>query len=1024
MSEPAVDSLTAQGRAFERRVGMLFELLGYRVETNRLIAGRQVDLYLEDRSGPLSRSYIVECKDQANPVNTSQYDAFRGRLSAGRNALSPKLRGIIVASVGFVKEAKAQALHEDIELLTISELESSVIDFRQYARDLIRRLEADPPLAHFVPPRMVREHLTLAEPAATTVAGWLADSEANQLTLLGDYGTGKTTFLKHLTLEMARRYEREVIEGGARGRVPVFIDLRDYTQALSLKQIILDLLDNHGIRAASYAAFEYVLREGQVLLILDGFDEMASRGNYRVTLRNFRELNRSALGRAKIILSCRSHYFTDQREVQRFLGRSALAGAAEVPVSYTDLYREIAGRPNFLISYLQEFEPDQVRAYLEHRCGSQADRVSGFIANTYNLEELSRRPVLLDMIVTSADRLGEQADPVTPVTPAILYRIYTDIWLSRNDWSTILEVETKRELLERFAAKAIHQESAQLHYSEIPRLIRSWRQGVNGLDEEEIDRELRAASFLVRDQGGHYRFSHRSFLEFFYARFLVSAAERGDFGVWAEAPFRSEIYRFVQDLLSMPAQREALHRLLGLVRDRSADLAARGHAIKCASRAQDPEVPAALLDVLRSDDDGRVRCFAATALGHHRRPEVVEALVAVAREPQEGFWVRTNSLLALVRLDLPEATGFLVHLLDASHGERDLWTPEASSILREVHASSNMELVEACLRYVRRRRNSSQIVTQGLELCAARPCAEGEALCREVLGSTQNLRLARLAFVALPLELRKEWLPRIIELLTTAPKGRDLPKDAEARNLVLALRGLCCSEVSDFLLALIDRSQAPRRWRLGKVRFSPLEQEALTVLAEDYPDLLARFAPDWLRQRRMRAFKVMLAQAYVRQHPADGMEILRSLFTPLQRPAHKRTLLGLAVQLYPESFPDFVRGIWPREPTTIIKKQILELLLQVAREPAIELMLTEAIRENRIGTRVSVCAILTAIHRQEATAALLERLRNDPSRWVRLQCLRSLAAPGRALDRRQVVEATRGEKDPDVLTLRQQLLGV
>ena len=241
---------------------------------------------------------------------------------------------------------------------------------------------------------------------------------------------------------------------------------------------------------------------------------------------------------------------------------------------------------------------------------------------------------------------------------------------------------------------------------------------------------------------------------------------------------------------------------------------------------------------------------------------------------------------------------------------------------------------------------------------------------------------------------------------------------------MLALRGLRCAEVSDFLLGLIDRSQAHRRWRIGKVRFSPLEQEALAVLAEDYPDLLARFAPEWLRQRRTRAFKVPLAEAYVRQRPADGMEILRSLFTPLQRPTHKRTLLALAMQVYPESFPDFVRGIWPREPTTIVKKQALELLLQVDREMAVELMLTEAIRENRIGTRVAACAILAAIHREESTAALLERLRNDPSRWVRLQCLRSLAAPGRALDRRQVVEATRGEKDPDVLTLRQQLLGV
>jgi hypothetical protein len=1016
MIETAVESSLPPGRAFERRVGVLFELLGFSVEPNRLIAGRQVDHFVEDRSGPLARLYIVECKDQANPVNTAQYDAFRGRLGAARHEISPKLRGILVASVGFVKEAKAQALHEDIELLTISELESSVIDFRQYARDLVRKLEDDPALTHFVPPRMVREHLTLAEPAAATVAGWLADSEANQLTLLGDYGTGKTTFLKQLALALGRRYEREVIEGGARGRVPLFIDLRDYTQALSLKQIILDLLDNHGIRASSYAAFEYVLREGQVLLILDGFDEMASRGNYRVTLRNFRELNRSALGRAKIILSCRSHYFTDQREVQRFLGRSVLA---EVPVSYTELYREIAGRPNFLISYLQEFEPDQVRAYLEHRCGGQADRVSDFIASTYNLEELSRRPVLLEMIVTSADRLGEQTEPVTP---AILYRIYTDIWLSRNDWSTILEVETKRELLERFAAKAIRQEGAQLHYSEIPLLIRSWRQGVNGLDEEEIDRELRAASFLVRDQGGNYRFSHGSFLEFFYARFLVSAAERGDFAAWAEAPFRSEIYRFVQDLLSLPTQTFALYRVLELVKDRAADPRARGHAVKCASRSLDPAVPAALLEVLCSDDESTVRSFAATALGNHRRPEVVEALIAIARVPQEGFWVRTNSLLALVRLDLPEATEFLVRLLDSSDGERELWSPEISAILRAAHTSSNMELVRACLRSVRWRMRSPRIAVDGLELCAARSCTEGEDLCREVLGTTQSLKLARLAFAALPLAAKSEWLPRIFELLTPSPQRRELPSTSEARDMVLALRGLICAEVSAFLLGLIARSQAPRRWRLGLSGFSPMEQAAFAVFAEDYPELVARFAPDWLRSRRTRAFQVPLVQAYLRQCPPEGLDVLRTLFTPRQRPANKRILLDLALQHYPDSFAGFVRHLWPREPTTMVKRQALEL--RVDEELAVEIMLSQAIRENRIGTRVAVCSILSAIHREAATQALLERLANDPSRWVRLQCLRSLAAPGRALARQLVLEATQGEKDPDVLVLRRQLLAV
>lgn len=990
----------APGRAFERRVGMLFELLGYRVEPNRLIAGRQVDLFLEDRSGPLSRLYVVECKDQANPVNTAQYDAFRGRLGAARHEISPKLRGILVASVGFVKEAKAQALHEDIELLTISELESSVIDFRQYARDLIRRLEPDPAIAHFVPPRLVREHLTVPEPATAVVGAWLVDSEANQLTLLGDYGTGKTTFLKQLALDLARRYEREVIEGGARGRVPVFIDLKDYTQALSLKQIILDLLDNHGIRAASYAAFEYVLREGQVLLILDGFDEMASRGNYRVTLRNFRELNRSALGRAKIILSCRSHYFTDQRDVQKFLGRSA---PQEVPVFYTDLYREIAGRPNFLITYLQEFDADQVTTYLESRCGRQAGRVREFISTTYNLEELSRRPVLLDMIVTSADSLSRQTEPVTP---AILYRIYTDIWLSRNDWSTILDVETKRDLLECFAAKAIHEEGADLHYSEIPGLIRAWRPGMTGLDEEEIDRELRAATFLVRDQGGRYRFSHRSFLEFFYARYLVSAAERGDLAVWAGAPFRSEIYRFVQDLLAPPAQKAAVDRLLALVRDPAGDFRARGHAIKCASRVQSPDVAEALLELLQVPVDPKLRCFAATALGYHRQPEVVKALIRVARDDGEDNWTRANALLALVRLDMPEAYAFLVPLLEHGRGERPLRTSEASMIFRAAHSASNPDLVCACIRYAQRHEDNPKIVRLGVELCAARLCPEGEELCREVLERTNDLGMARIAFSALSMETRKSHFPRIVHLLHA---GRGTRRDA--RELVLSLRGLRCPEVSGFLAQLIEGDSMQ------------LEHEALAVLAEDDSELVVQSAARWVRLRRGPQFRLQLASAYVRQGPANGVQFLRDLFNGRPRAAHKRSLLDLFAEQYPESFPGLVRDLWPREHVTLVHRHALELLLQVDREAAVELMLTEGLRANRAGTRIAVCMILSSIRREEATAALLERLQNDPSRWVRLQALRSLAAPGRRLDVRQVAAALQSEKDPDVLALRSQILG-
>jgi hypothetical protein len=206
--------------------------------------------------------------------------------------------------------------------------------------------------------------------------------------------------------------------------------------------------------------------------------------------------------------------------------------------------------------------------------------------------------------------------------------------------------------------------------------------------------------------------------------------------------------------------------------------------------------------------------------------------------------------------------------------------------------------------------------------------------------------------------------------------------------------------------------------------FSPVEQEALAVIADDYPELVTRLAAHWARQGRSQQFKVQLARAYVQQHHSDGAAFLRSMFTRQIRAVHKRSLLDLFHVHHPESFADFVRDIWEGEPATLIKRYALELLLQVDRSLAIDLMLNHGVQANRLGTRVAVCTILASIAEEGATTALLERVRLDPSKWVRLQALRSLAAPGRAVDRQQIREAAQWEEDPDVLALRLQLLGV
>ncbi|MEM8930981.1 MAG: HEAT repeat domain-containing protein [Acidobacteriota bacterium] len=1002
-------NIQKKGEIFERRVGHLFTLLGYRVELDALVAGRQVDLLLEDRSGPLMRTYIVECKDHARPINTRQYDAFAGRLRVARQELGPKVRGLMVASVGFVKEVKAQSERDDIELLTISELETSVIDFRPYVAGLIGELDRDDDLAHFVEPRARRETLDLDEPFLALFEEWLRDPLRNHLTLLGDYGTGKTTALKRLGLDLARRYQHEAIETGSRARVPVYIDLKDYTHAISLKQIILDFLDHHGIRAASYAAFEHVLREGQVILLLDGFDEMASRGNYKVTLRNFRELNKNIAGRTKIVLSCRTHYFTTEREVRRFHGQPGDAGF--LPRSYTDLYRDIAARPNFLIVHLQEFGHDQVEAYIRRRCGERWRDVLAFIEETYDLGELCRRPVLLDMIVASERQLAHRGGTVSP---GLLYQVYTDFWLSNNDWSTVIDITAKSELLEALARRLANEPVDGLSYRKIPEMIESWRPGIDSPSAIEIDRDLRTATFLVRDGDGQYRFSHRSFQEFFTTRALLSDALDDQPGSWAGGPFATEVYRFARDLL--PERPAEIAHLVRWLADPALDPWVRTNAAKCLGAVTGDmplaaDVSQALIAALTDDPAVEVRQSAASSLGGRRERGVERALVDAARRDGDRF-VRANCLTSLAKARTPAAREFLLGVLSGEEGEVATDNRLLLPIVLAAAESGEPEIVAACLAQAprnTRKRSAKDLAVACLDLIMARPSEGGHAWAELVLDETQSPRLIARAFGGLPIDRRRARVDRILDFT------RDLierqPTHVHLAELIAAMRDVGDPRVEALLVDLLTVAVS-----------ADVVSATLDVLVAEYPDHLHDHVGSWIGPGRPHAVRLLIAERLARHDPGGSFELLVGLLDRRQRPATRIHCLQLLDELHPSRFADVLEELWAEEKVPGVKKHAAEMLRRRDRQRA-RTLLRAGLSDRRTGTRSTACAILGSETDAEVTGDLLDVLRADSSKWVRSQALRSLCAPGREVDRSAILHATAEEPEAEVLALRDELLG-
>ena len=99
---------------------------------------------------------------------------------------------------------------------------------------------------------------------------------------------------------------------------------------------------------------------GKLLLIFDGFDEMAARVDRQKMINNFWELARVVVPGAKAILTCRTEHFPEAQE-----GRVLLN--AELQASTANLAGE---PPQFEVLVLNYFNDAQIRQALSLRIRS------------------------------------------------------------------------------------------------------------------------------------------------------------------------------------------------------------------------------------------------------------------------------------------------------------------------------------------------------------------------------------------------------------------------------------------------------------------------------------------------------------------------------------------------------------------------------------------------------------------------------------------------------------------------------
>jgi RNA polymerase sigma factor (sigma-70 family) len=527
-----------EGYSFEDRVAELYRLLHFQVEHGRLFGGRQVDLFLTGNFGDMTIHRAIECK--AGQVKAEHMDSFIAKLRMVRREY-PSAVGAIVSAVSFTDAITAQAAQEGIQLTLYRDLAAKLFDGHAYAQALIREIESNEqyPKSKYIEPMIGHDAVGDSSPAFEILDEWLLDGEWNQLTLLGDVGTGKS-FLSRM---LAHRLATKFLEQPLAAPFPIRIDLRNADREFSLEGLIITHLAQNGLGQVSFDVFQYSLAQGNIALILDGFDEMAARVTPQVTSRNFLELARCVRGRAKVLLTCRTHYFKSRTEEEEvILGGSQDYGSETA----RDLYWELIARKGFKIAYLRPFDTAQIEQYVRRAKPFDADQAMKKIRGTYNLMELSQRPMLLEMIVKSINKLN-----APEINAATLYDVYTSAWVYRDKWRDVLSAEEKLSFLTALTRSLWDEDIPGIHYT---RLLDYVQENLASQIQDpqrliEIDNEVRTASFLTRDQSGNYGFAHKSHGEFFFARYISSQLNAGGVDCLRTRRLTTEVINFLNYMI-------------------------------------------------------------------------------------------------------------------------------------------------------------------------------------------------------------------------------------------------------------------------------------------------------------------------------------------------------------------------------------------------------------------------------------------------------------------------------------------
>ncbi|GLZ80753.1 hypothetical protein Afil01_55600 [Actinorhabdospora filicis] len=452
-------------------------------------------------------------------------------------------------------------------------------DLREYVTRQTVRLREDPryPPDLYVPQRYrepLRTNGRVRDGLIEELIGQVTADSGRFVLLLGDFGRGKTYALR----EVARRL------GETRNDLlPIFIELRGLDKAHSVEGLLAAHLANHREKHIDLTGLRYLLREGRIVLLFDGFDELVTRVTYDRATEHLDTLVQAFEGRAKIVVASRTQYFRSQRQVLTALGE------------------RFGVLPYTRVLTIEPFTERQIRDYLTRRYHGDEARAEERFALMRGVEDLvglAANPRMLSFIAElETGRLRAVGESGEALTAAELYREILDSWLSYEaeriggvaGSSGGLDVPDLWHAVTTLAVRLSDSGEAHLRVAELEEVAGALTDLAEGrLSPAQAAHAVGGGSLLIRTDDGLFGFIHASVTEWLVANAISAEFSRAGRADPARLGMR-ELSQLTIDFLCDLAEPERLHEWTRRVLDDplSGDVV-RANALKVSARLRTP----------------------------------------------------------------------------------------------------------------------------------------------------------------------------------------------------------------------------------------------------------------------------------------------------------------------------------------------------------------------------------------------------------------------------------------------------